>query len=558
MKSTCKIPYLLLTLLCTIAINIAFAQMEFVQNKGQWNDKINYKADFNTGSFFLENNGFTVLLNKPEDVQKLAERNHGYKINNSTSTANTDLIFHSFAYNVSFVGAAIHPEKIPDKPLPTYNNYFIGNDKTTWAGDCKVYTAITYKNVYPNIDVRYYSTQNKLKYDFIVHPGGDPSAIAMQYDGDVKLSIENKKLIIGTSVGDVTELEPYSYQTKVGATKNVVTKYVIKKNTVSFDVSKYDAEATLIIDPQLIFSSFTGSVSDNWGYTATPGADGSFFAGGVAFDNGYPASMGAFQTVYQGTTPGSYATGYDISIFKFSADGRQRLYATYIGGRGEEQPHSMIADATGNLIIAGRSNSPNYPLLTQVAATGTNYDIVLTKLNAAGTAIVGSAKIGGSGNDGINIKDKSSPFGFGGDTSIRRNYGDDARSEVILDNLNNVILVSCTQSTNFPTVAAVQPTAGGVQDGVILKLTPNLNSVLFSTYYGGSGDDACFVAAINPITGNLYVGGATTSANLMGNTVNTISPNFLGNIDGFVTEFNSTGTSIVKKTFIGTPEVALQ
>ncbi len=522
------------------------AQMQFVENKGQWNDQIKFKGDFKTGAFFLQKSGFTVVLNKPEDVQKKAILQHGAHL--SPIKLNPCDSFHSHAYNVSFAGANSSPQIIPQKIEPSYNNYFIGNDKSKWAGNCKLYTSVTYKNIYPNIDIKYYSSLDKLKYDFIVYPGGDPSKIIMHYDGGVTLNIKNADLIVTTSVGDVKELSPYCYQTNLNGSKNINTTYLVSGSDVSFSVGKYDKNETLVIDPQLIFSSFTGSTADNWGYTATPGPDGSFFAGGITFGTGFPVSTGAFQT--------SFAAGnYDISILKFSPDGRQRLYATYIGGSGDEQPHSMIADASGNLIVAGRTNSINYPLLTSIPATGLNYDIVLTKLNAAGSAIIGSTKIGGNGNDGMNIKDKNNYTGATGDTSIRRNYGDDARSEVILDSFNNVILVSCTQSTNFPTVAALQPASGGLQDGVILKLTPNLSSIIFSTYYGGSGDDACFVAAINPLTGNLYVGGATNSPNLSGNGVNTINPNFLGDIDGFVTELNSTGSAIIKKTFIGTPKV---
>ncbi len=522
--------------------------MQFVQNKGQWNSLVNYRGDFKTGSFFLEKNGFTVLLHNAEDIKKMGAVRHGG--GSKIIDISTKDSLHSHTYKVSFKGSNINPTLQPEKIQPSYNNYFIGNDKSKWAGDCKIYTAITYKNIYPNIDVRYYSTADKLKYDFIVHPGGNPAMIALEYDGADFITTKNNELIVGTSVGEVKELAPYSYQTGLAGSSNINTKYVVKNNIVSFKIEKYDDKQTLVIDPQLIFSSFTGSTADNWGYTATPGPDGSFFAGGITFGTGFPVSTGAYQSAFS-------AGDYDISILKFSPDGRQRLYATYIGGNAEEQPHSMIADANGNLIIAGRTNSPNYPLLTSIPSTGTNYDIVLTKLNATGTAILGSVKIGGSGNDGMNIKDKNNYVGISGDTSIRRNYGDDARSEVILDNLNNVILVSCTQSTNFPTVAALQATSGGVQDGVILKMTPNLTSIIFSTYYGGSGDDACFVAAINPLTGNLFVGGATTSTNLPGNAVNTINPNFIGDIDGFVTEFNSNGNTILKKTFIGTTLVDL-
>jgi hypothetical protein len=494
----------------------SFAQMEFIQNKGQWNAKINYKSEFSTGAFFLENRGFTVLLNKLSDVVEMSEYYHGHEKKSPKDNTNQTRTFHSHAYNVTFLGGAFTPERIPDKPIKSYNNYFIGNEQSKWAGDCKIYTAVTYKNIYPNIDIRYYSTQEKLKYDFIVHPGGNHAAIAMRYDGVDGLSVKNKELIISTSVGDVKEMAPYSYQTNLTKKSDVITKYIIKDNVVSFDVSNYDPSATLIIDPQLIFSTLTGSSQDNWGYTATPGPDGSFFAGGISFGQGYPVSTGAFQTQYGGGGADGSIGGYDIAIFKFSPNGADRVYATYLGGGGNEQPHSMITDAAGNLIVAGRTNSANFPTLTGILLAGAGYDIIVTKLNAAGTAIIGSVKIGGSGDDGVNIRSKYS--GTQGAESIRRNYGDDARSEVILDASNNI-------SNNFPvTAGAAQLTkGGGLQDGVILKFTPTLSGLLFSTYFGGGGNDACFVTSINPTTNNLYVAGVTESTNLPGNTASTIA-----------------------------------
>ncbi len=527
--------------------------MEFVQNKGQWEKQAQYKSDFNTGSFFLEKNGFRVLLYNPSDLLRLSQKKHGIR-NPKTTLPPTkdDDILHSFAYKVNFVGASEQTEALPDKPLSTYNNYFLGNDKTKWAGDCKIYNAITYKNIYPNIDIRYYSTKGQLKYDFIVHPGGNPSKIIMQYDGGVKLSVKNKQLNIVTTVSNVTELEPYTYQTNVNSRKDIVANYIVEENLVHFNVSDYDHTSTLIIDPTLIFSTFTGSVADNWGYTATPGADGSFFAGGAAFDTGFPVTLGAFQINYASTLPVGTYTGYNIAIMKISADGSTKIYATYIGGNNADQPHSMIADAAGNLIIAGRSNSTNYPTLTNIPDTGSGYDIVITKLNATGTALIGSVKIGGSGDDGVNIKDKENPSAIY-NTSIRQNYGDDARSEVILDANNNIILASCTQSNDFPTLNAFQPTfGGGLQDGVIMKFNNNLSSLIFSTYFGGLLNDACFVATISPINNNLYIGGATESSNIPGDKTGTVNPNFLGSIDGFVTELAPDGLSIIKTTFIGT------
>ena len=525
--------------------------MEFVQNKGQWDKKVMYRGDFNNGSFFLENKGFTVLMHKADDVIKLSEYTHSTlkKINPKQNIPDT-FTLHSAVYKVTFLGANNAPERVPDKVAVAYNNYFIGNDPSLWAGNCKIYGAVTYKNIYPNIDLRYYSEKDQLKYDFIVRPGGNPASIAMRYDGATSLSVKEKELIVKTSVGDVKELAPYSYQTGAAGPSAVNAKYIVRDNVVTFNVEKYDDRATLIIDPQIIFASLSGSTSDNWGYTATPGPDGTFFAGGISFASGFPVSPGAYQTVFSGGVSEGVFGGVDMAIFKFSADGSQRVYATYIGGNGNEQPHSMITDAAGNLIIAGRSNSSNYPRVTGIPALGANFDIVITKLNAAGSGILGSVKIGGSNDDGVNIRPKY--VGSGGADRLRRNYGDDARSEVILDANNNVYLASCTQSSNFPVVFAAQATFGGVQDGVILKLTPNLSGLLFSTYFGGADDDACFVASINPVTQNLYIAGATSSSNLPGSTTGSINPTFQGDIDGFVTILPSSGTSILKTTYLGT------
>lgn len=551
---------ILLSVFILSAPFFSYAQMEFVENKGQWDNRVDFRGDFTSGSFFVENKGFTVLMHKPEDLVALTERMHGHKATNGRAgteqpvSLNEPVIVRSHAYKVDFLGAANNVSALPDKKLPTHNNYFIGNDQSKWASACAIYQAITYKNIYPNIDVRYYSDAGKLKYDIIVHPGGNVNNIAMRYEGVDKLSVKNKELVIGTSVGEVKELYPYSYQVTGGSRKTVECKYNVRDNVVRFSTMDFDKTATLVIDPTLIFSSFTGSTQDNWGYTATPGPDGSFFAGGIAFGSGYPVSPGAFQGGFGGGANEDVTGPYDMAIFKFSANGANRLFATYLGGNANEQPHSMMADAQGNLVIAGRSSSGNYPLTTPLIGTGGGYDIVITKLNAGGTALLGSVKIGGSGDDGVNIRGKYvSPQGSDG---TRRNYGDDARSEVIIDGSGNILLASCTKSNNFPVTPGtpIQATyGGGRQDGVILKFTPNLNSAIFSTFFGGSTDDACFVLSISPTNGNIYVAGATTSTNLPGDNLGVISGTFQGGItDGFITQIAPNGSGIIKTTYMGT------
>lgn len=552
-----------------IALSVT-AQMQFIENKGQWDSRVKYRGDLTTGAFFLESKGFMVDMHSATDLAQLSEQQHGY-IPPATTTGignsftkmmppqpnYPSTTVHSHAYRVTFLSSNNTIDAVPDKVQSSYNNYFIGNDQSKWAANCKIYQAITYKNVYPNIDVRYYTEGNNLKYDFIVHPGGNPDAIAMRYDGVDKLAIKNKELIIGTSVGEIKELYPYSYQSITGKKQIVECKYVLTNNVVRFKVQHYSPSETLIIDPKLIFSTYTGSPQDNWGYTATPGPDGSFFAGGIAFGSGYPVSTGAYQTTYGGGINEDQTGGYDVAIFKFSADGSQRLYATYLGGDRNEQPHSMICDAQGNLIVAGRTSSHNFPGTPTRNAATIDYDIFVVKLSPLGTAALGSIRIGGSANDGVNIRPKyASDNGNPSADATRRNYGDDARSEVILDGGGNIFLASCTQSPDFPVTpnTPIQATFGkGRQDGVILKFSPNLNNVLFSTFFGGNGDDACFVMAINPVTGNLYVAGGTTSPDLPGNKTNVIYSAYQnGECDGFVTEILPDGSGIIKTTYAGT------
>jgi gliding motility-associated-like protein len=581
--------YSLLVFAAFFVVPSSYAQLQFIQNKGQWNKAVVFKSDIKTGAFFLEKKGFTVLLHSPADLLNLEETAHGDKIalnakadtnkssgdlviattNNliatkttaPTSPATPPIIVHSHAYKVEFVGASDNVEIIPEKPLPTYNNYFIGNDTTQWQSNCKIFQAVTYKNIYPNIDVHYYTNAGTLKYDIIVRPGGNVNDIVMKYDGADKMQVKNKELVVTTSVGETKELYPYTYQLQGDERVPLDCKYDLKDSIVRFKIKEHAEGSTIVIDPTLIFSTFTGSTSDNWGYTATPGPDGSFFAGGIVFGNGFPVSTGAFsQTFNSGVDDDRIGLGYDISIIKFSASGSLRLYATYLGGNGNEQPHSMICDAQGNLIITGRSSSANFPVkpTSNSIYASTGYDIIVTKFTGDGTGIIGSIKIGGSNDDGVNIRGKyvAPPAGVAaGAGSIRRNYGDDARGEVILDASNNIIVASCTQSNDFPVKnTGIQTSFGGTfQDGVVLKFAPDLSSVIFSTYFGGTGDDACFTAAINPITNNLYVGGSTTSTDLPGNKTGVISgANFGGVTDGYVTELKPDGSAIIKTTYVGT------
>ncbi len=530
--------------------------LEFVENKGQWHENVLFKSDLGGSAFFLQKNGYRVLLNNKEDLREVAETISGHLHDASPSSAKLKpesakrKTVRSFAYEVSFEGANPNPQIVPEKPIQTSNNYFIGNDPSKWVSNASIYTAVVYKDVYPGIDVRYYTDRGFLKYDLIVHPGASLKNVALKFKGVSALGLKKGDLTVKTTVGEVVEKSPYSFQIIGNAKAEVMANYVLKGDVVRIEADNYAKDKTLIVDPTLVFASFTGSLADNWGYTATYDGTGNFYAGGIVFGTGYPVSTGAFDQTFNGGA-------FDIGIIKLSPNGSERLYATYIGGEGEEQPHSLIVDYDGNLVIGGRTSSGDFPTTGPNYGPGGGWDIFIAKLSADGKTLMASRKFGGKADDGVNIATKEK---IGIDiTSINRNYGDDARSEVIVDKSNNIYLASCTQSADFPvTTGAFQTSFGGKQDGVVIKASSDLNTVGFTSFFGGSGDDACFVLSLNPADQSIYVGGSTTSNNLKGTGGNNgpiLYSTFQGTgpqpCDGFVTRISNDGKSTVKTVYVG-------
>jgi gliding motility-associated-like protein len=539
----------------------SYYALDFIENQGQWKENFKYKSTIGDGTVFIQPQGYTILKNDPSDFKAVMEYMHGHspekkipvKIRanmlegESERESPSKLILHSHAYTVQFKGSSTSPNFESDKFTGEVSNYFIGKDPTRWKKGVKSFGSIIQHDLYPGIDIRYYSNGNQMKYDFTIQPGADPSRIVMQYDGIEQLTVKNGDLIIKTSVGDSKELSPYAYQIINGQKKIVVCNYKIIGSQAKFNLKSYDPSVALIIDPILIFSTYTGSRASNWGFTAAPGPDGSLYAGGIVFGTGYPISTGAFQSTFAGGDGQANISGVDVSLTRFSPDGRARIFSTYLGGSGDEFPHSIYVDQQSNPVILGRTTSDNFPILNnnKVGPLG-GTDIFVTKLSADGTALIGSVLVGGRGIDGANIDPSISPS----PSSTLYNYGDNARSEVILDKANNVYIACSSQSDDFLTTSATLGYGGG-QDGVLMKFSPDLSTLYFSTYLGGGNDDAAFVLALNPTNNDIYVAGATTSTNFPGDKTGTIGQANQGDIDGFVSIFSNSGV-LQKTTYLGT------
>ncbi|MBU6157672.1 MAG: gliding motility-associated C-terminal domain-containing protein [Bacteroidetes bacterium] len=550
---------LFLFLTTLLLFTVPKAQIAFTENKGQWNREVLFQANLGGHIFFLTQDGYVVLMHHTQDLEQLAAYYHGHPhdANGNPKKGKVTPIssIRSHAYRVRLLGSNRDIKILKEKQQAGYENFFIGNDPSRWASECFSYQSITYQNIYPGIDLRYYIESDQLKYDFILQPGANAAKIQLQYEGASNLVLKDKALQVQTSVGTVMEKEPYSYQFLQSGRERVKCRYRLKHNVVSLIPGAYDKSSNLIIDPQMVFSSFSRATGDNWGFTATPGPDGSMFGGGITTPTGFPVTTGAFQTRGRGPENGNSPLPPDIAIIKLSPNGRDRIYATYLGGEEIEQPHSLIADAEGNLIVAGRTASGNtFP--GTLFGPGGGFDIYITKFNATGTRLIGSVKIGGTWNDGVNVRAER----FQGPGSIMRNYGDDGRSEVNIDANNNILLASSSQSDDFFVRNGLQTTLRGDQDGVVIKLNPDATDVLWSTYLGGDGTDAAFVLSANPQNKDIYIGGGTTSNNFPGTTVSALQATYNGGIaDGYICRLRDLGSAITveQTTYLGTNQTDL-
>jgi gliding motility-associated-like protein len=503
--------------------------VNYIQNKGQWAGNVLYKADFRGGNLFVENTAFTCVFYPKEGIDHHDAHHRRFG-------------FHALRMN--FDGASAHHATEAEEVQEFYHNYFIGSDPKKWATQVPVCKMVIHKNMYPGIDVKVFGRGNNIRYDFMVSPGADPKAIVLKFTGQERLSIRNEQLVIVTSVGEIIQEKPYAYQEKNGKRSEVTCRYVLSGNKVSIDIiGNYDKAFPLIIDPTIIFSTYTGSASDNWGMSAGFDQLANAYTAGICFGTGYPTTPGAFQLAFDSIV--------DISLTKFNPTGTALIFSTYLGGKGLDSPQSITVDNNNCLVVLGRSSSLNFPVVTGCfkpfksgGPLGT--DMILTKFNPAGTSIVASTYMGGSSDDGVNISDDAYVR-----YSLKNNYSDDARGAVHVDQLNNIYVASTTSSPDFPvTAGCFQPTQGGMQDGCVFKFDPTLTSLIFSSYLGGSDNDAAYNLAIDS-QDRIYVTGGTESINFP-TTPGVIKPAYQGAIDGFVTHFSFSGSSILQSTYIGT------
>lgn len=513
----------------------------FVENRGQWPPQVLARAHVPGGTLFLEADAMTFVLaapaplvaGAPEPAHRPPERFHAYRVG------------FTGAQGGAFQGLWRQPH---------HENHFIGNDPAHWAARVPVHGGAMVHGVMPGVSLRLDGRQG-LKYDIIVAPGSDPAGVELHFQGQDGLRLEEGRLVVHTSAGSVVEDAPVAFQEVHGRRVDVPCRFRLDGDRLGFELPEgYDPAHELVIDPVLNFATYSGSTSSNFGFTATYDGSGHLYGGGIVFGAGYPTTLGALGQDYNGGT-------IDMAISKFSLDGSSLLWSTYLGGSLNEAPHSMVVNANDELYVLGTTGSADFPVtpgcfdavfdggptIPLTIGYGFGYsqgtDLVLCRLNADGSALLGSTFMGGSDNDGINNV-----------ATLVYNYGDTFRGEVVLDAMQRPLVATCTRSLD----AAVTPGAaqtvfgGGEQDAYLFRMNAALTTLEWATYYGGTGDDAGYSVQLAS-NGSIYMAGGTSSTDLPMVGI-PHAGSAAGDTDGYLVRIAPNGSAWTASTYVGTSE----
>lgn len=514
-----------------------------------------------------------------------------------------------------FLGASSSATIAPGRAAHTRVNYLTGSDRSQWRRNMRTYEQLTYQNLWPGIDMVFSGRAGRLKYEFRLAPGADPSRIRLAYEGATGFSISGAgALLVRTPQGTLPDSKPRTYELSGGRHRAVPSRFQLHGgNSYGFVVGNHDVGRPLVIDPGLTYSTYLGGTGNDVGYGIAVDSNGNAYVVGYTIGqngatNDFPVTSGSSQTNYGGL--------FDGFVSKLNSAGTALVYSTYLGGTESDLAYSVAVDASGSPYVTGYTQSsssfPTTPGALKVKCTNgcpSQEDAFVTKLSPAGSSLSYSTLLGGPTDDygyglavdpagqayvsGITEGDfptSSGAFdtsfnGGGRDAFVSKlsadgsalvystylgGSGDEpfAYHGLALDGNGSAYVTGATRSADFPTTSGVkQPLLNNVahnddgapSDAYVTKLSPTGNGLIYSTYLGGSGGDNGEDIAVDS-SGNAYVVGETGSFNFP--THGAFQSTFQGGFgspsgcfnlicDAFVTKLNATGTDYVYSTFLG-------
>lgn len=409
-------------------------------------------------------------------------------------------------------------------------NYFIGNDPKKWHSNIPTYKAVVYREAYPGIDIKFYGQGRHLEYDVVVKPGADPDRVKFTYAGIQGLSVTPKgDLAIHLPDGGMlVQKKPRIYQEIAGRRVPREGKFRVSRDTAQFvygfEVAAYDRRHPLVIDPEIIYSTYLGGTSTLYEFGNDIAADkeGNAYVTGWTDADDFPTETPIY----------SYSGGVDAFICKINADGSDLVFSTYLGGSADDRGFAIDVDHLGMVTVAGQTYSDDFPtrdpLLRGSIFRGV-CDGFITKLNARGDVIYKSTYLGGENHDQCHA--------------------------VAVDEGGNTYVAGITVSSDFPTRRSLYPFRGDlplgedpVYDAFVTKINWAWSTLLFSTFLGGSGDDWIWDLALDQDR-NVYVTGRTNSTDFP--TERPLYEDLSGSYDAFVTKIPCDGRCLTYSTYLG-------
>lgn len=566
----------------------------FEANMGQHDPAVRFKARARSGySLFLTATDAVYVV--PEKKQKSGE---------IETRPLDDVSSRAAAVWMKLDGADPNSRSEGLEELAGKTNYIRGGTEGPSRTNIPNYEGVRMADVYPGIDVVWKGVAaDKVQYDFVVKPNADPGRIAWKVEGADGVSLNDAgDLLIATEFGTIRQQKPYSYQEIEGVKTEVASRFTLNNDLVGFQVDNYNPAHTLVIDPSVelgnaAFSTFLGGSGAESAYSAEVDNVGNVYVTGETTSSGFPTTSGVYDTSHNGNE--------DVFVTKLNRRADGLIYSTFIGGSARDQGIDIFLDASGNVYVTGNTLSSGFP------TTGGAYDTTLSgtsdgfvlKLNADGTSLVYSTLIGGNSQDNINgITVDSSGNAFvsgitystsntfpttgGAYQTTRRGFndafvtkfnssgtaltystllgggGEEAGQRIAIDSSGNAYITGYTYPdqgqfpTAFPTTnGAYDTTANGEYDAFAAKFNSTGTTLTYSTFIGGSGDDAGYAIAVDPSNGDAYITGYATDDTVDYPTVpGSFDTGANGSTDMVLTRFNSTGTALVFSTFIGPGE----
>jgi hypothetical protein len=481
--------------------------LSFEANQGQTDTQV---------QFLAHGPGYGVLLTGDQAVLNL--RGSG----GAGQTTGTSL-------SLRLAGANATPPVTGQDKLAGVANYLVGNDPGRWHLNVPTYARVQYQNVYAGIDLAYHgSNQQRLEYDFLVHPGADPGVIRLAFSGQQGMALEGQgDLVLHTGAGDVIDQAPVLYQQSAGGTRSAVAgQYVLEGDgTVGFRVGAYDPTRDLVIDPTLAYSFLLGAAANGGssGHGIAVDAGGDAYLTGSTSASNFPTTTGAFQTTFGGGPANAF-------VAKLNPAGTALVYSTYLGGNGADVGNAIAVDSSGNAYITGQTSSTNFP--TTPGAFQTSFggsaivstDVFVTKLNATGTALGYSTYLGSNnrtGDDGLGIA---------------------------VDGAGDAFVTGQTSGGVPTTTGAFQTILGGTLSAFVTQVNPSGSNLVYSTYVG---TDSVGRGIAVESSGFAWITGSTTSP-LFPTTGGPLQASFQGGTsDAFVTELGTAGADLIYSTYLG-------